>query len=221
MNEYRSSERARHHRKQSLQNELDDLRRRLGEGETLRARAAQLEAELSQMAREESNPDAWIHRLKVAAPCRERWDAMTGEDRVRHCGRCDKEVYFLSGMRRDEAAELLQQRPEGLCVRLRKRRDGTVVFGDCGPGKAARARNRVVAAGAVAAAAVLGAGALGALALGRAGEEDTVLVMGELAPKSDLPANNPVTIPALDNRLGPSEPETPLRDTSRLGSSPR
>jgi hypothetical protein len=39
-----------------------------------------------------------LSQLRVASPCRESWEGMLGDDRVRHCGKCDKHVYNLSAL---------------------------------------------------------------------------------------------------------------------------
>src|SRR5262245_30602687 len=41
---------------------------------------------------------AGLARLRIASPCSADWDEMTGDDRVRFCGRCRKNVYNLSEM---------------------------------------------------------------------------------------------------------------------------
>jgi hypothetical protein len=56
---------------------------------------------------------------------------MAGDDRVRFCGECRKNVYDLRGMRREEAEGLLRERGGDLCVRLYRRADGTVLTEDC------------------------------------------------------------------------------------------
>ena len=56
---------------------------------------------------------------------------MEGDDRVRFCGECRKNVYNLSALPRAEAERLLQEREGNLCVRLYKRADGTVMTTDC------------------------------------------------------------------------------------------
>src|SRR5262245_27675690 len=51
-----------------------------------------------------------LDNLRVASPCSAAWDNMTGDERVRHCGDCDKDVFNLSGMTRDEAEALILQK---------------------------------------------------------------------------------------------------------------
>ena len=100
-----------------------------------------------------------LDNLRVATPCTARWDQMTGDDRVRHCNQCDKSVYNLSGMTRDEAEALVIERNGKLCARYYQRRDGTIVFSDC----KREDHHRWVAAGAAALLAA-GVGAAGTLA---------------------------------------------------------
>src|SRR5262249_46221013 len=56
---------------------------------------------------------------------------MEGDDRVRFCGRCRKNVYNLSEMTEAEAQRLLVDKEGRLCARLYRRRDGTVLTKDC------------------------------------------------------------------------------------------
>ncbi len=55
---------------------------------------------------------------------------MSGNDRVRFCSLCRKNVFELSGLSRDEALRLLEQKPNA-CVRFFVRDDGTVLTDDC------------------------------------------------------------------------------------------
>lgn len=125
-----------------------------------------------------------LDNLRVATPCTARWDQMTGDDRVRHCDQCDKSVYNLSGMTRDEAEALVIERNGKLCARYYQRRDGTIIFSDC-------KRDRPYFWLAAGAAAVLTAG------IGAAG------AMSQLPPPEQLPVPRvqlgtppPPTLPA-------------------------
>jgi len=74
-----------------------------------------------------------LHRIAIPSPCTASWDLMHGDDRVRHCGSCNKNVFNLSAMAEDEAADLLASNTDGhLCVRFYRRSDGTVLTSDCG-----------------------------------------------------------------------------------------
>lgn len=95
-------------------------------------------------------------KVKIATPCRARWDAMAGDGRVRFCGECKKNVFNLSAMTREQAEALVADVESSPCVTFFQRADGTVLTADCEVGMAA-ARKRV--ARAVAAAGLLLAGA--------------------------------------------------------------
>lgn len=87
-----------------------------------------------------------LDRVQIASPCEERWENMTGDDRVRHCARCDLNVYNIAAMDRNEAEAVLSKATEGrVCARIYRRRDGTVLTRDCPVGIAA-ARKRVLKA---------------------------------------------------------------------------
>lgn len=101
-----------------------------------------------------------LDNLRIATPCRVDWDDMEGDDRVRFCGRCRKNVYNLSALRRDEAEALVRQKEGRLCVRFYRRADGTVLTADCPVGvRRKRLRQRVWAS-------LSGVAASAALALG-------------------------------------------------------
>jgi hypothetical protein len=72
-----------------------------------------------------------LENLRVAAPCKADWDEMSGDDRVRFCGGCEKNVYNLSAMTRADAEALVREREGRLCVRFYRRQDGTVLTADC------------------------------------------------------------------------------------------
>ena len=63
--------------------------------------------------------------LTVRSPCTEDWDLMEGSDTVRHCEVCDRSVYDLSGLTREDAEALVSQREGAPCVRFYRRADGT------------------------------------------------------------------------------------------------
>jgi hypothetical protein len=96
-----------------------------------------------------------LENVGIAAPCSADWDQMVGDDRVRFCRSCEKNVYNLSALPRDEAEALLAARDGKMCVRLYKRADGTVLTSDCPVGVKRRRRRRAVAG-------VLGGGLLAA-----------------------------------------------------------
>jgi hypothetical protein len=76
------------------------------------------------------NLDA-LSRLSIAKPCPASWDAMTGDDRVRHCELCKLNVYNIAALTTADALALVEKSEGRLCVRLYKRADGTVLTADC------------------------------------------------------------------------------------------
>ena len=101
-----------------------------------------------------------LDQVQVAAPCPASWDDMVGDEHVRFCGKCEKNVYNLSSLPRDEAEALLVAREGSVCVRLFRRQDGTVLTADCPVGVKKRRRRRAAVAavggGLIAVAAALG-----------------------------------------------------------------
>jgi len=89
-----------------------------------------------------------LDNLRVASPCTADWTKMTGDERARHCGDCQKTVYNLSGLTRDEAEALLIEKNGDLCVRYYQRKDGTILLADCEVGVKRGRRRRWIAAGA-------------------------------------------------------------------------
>lgn len=134
--------------------------------------AAQLLDDAKQRARLPVLPN-----IRVATPCRADWNEMTGDERVRACGSCNKNVYNLSSMTRDEAEALIVEKEGRLCVRYFQRSDGTILLKDCAVGVSQKRKRRIIAAGA---AALLGGGGL--LAYKRTRPERGVQMLGEMAP---------------------------------------
>jgi len=96
-----------------------------------------------------------LPRLRIASPCTESWDAMEGDERVRHCSKCERDVFHLSAMTRAEVEALLaahQALPEeGLpCVRFYRRSDGTILTADCPVGAPRKHALQLAATAAVA-----------------------------------------------------------------------
>lgn len=91
-----------------------------------------------------------LDQLKIASPCPARWEEMTGDHRVRHCARCDLDVYNAAALTRDELYDLVRHKIDTntrLCAQLRDRGDGTIITADCRVGLALiRRRARVTGA---------------------------------------------------------------------------
>jgi hypothetical protein len=87
-----------------------------------------------------------LDRVRVAAPCRADWDAMLGDERVRFCQQCERNVYNLSDMSKKEAETLVSRAEGRLCVRFYRRTDGSILTDNCPVGLRAvkRRASRVV-----------------------------------------------------------------------------
>ena len=71
---------------------------------------------------------------------------MTGDDQVRTCASCAKQVFNLSEMTRAEAEAVIAEKHGNLCARYYQRQDGTIMLADCTVGgSGARARGFVLA----------------------------------------------------------------------------
>lgn len=91
-----------------------------------------------------------LDNIRVATPCAVSWDGMTGDERVRACASCNKRVYNLSNLTREEAQALIVEKEGKLCVRYYQRHDGTILLKDCSVGVARKRKRTVVAVGALA-----------------------------------------------------------------------
>lgn len=72
-----------------------------------------------------------LDRLVIAAPCDVSWDSMEGDERVRHCSGCSKNVYNLSAMTKTEAEAFLQTNGVSECMRFYRRADGSILTENC------------------------------------------------------------------------------------------
>jgi hypothetical protein len=72
-----------------------------------------------------------LEQIHIASPCSAKWSDMEGDDKVRFCRECHKNVFNLSAMNPSEAESLLQDVESVRCVRLYRRADGTVITDDC------------------------------------------------------------------------------------------
>lgn len=70
-----------------------------------------------------------IEAIKVNGSCSEKWEEMTGNNYVRFCSHCDKNVNDLSAMTRREALRVVRRAGGDLCVRyISDPRTGTPLF---------------------------------------------------------------------------------------------
>jgi len=141
--------------------------------------------------------------LKVANPCNADWGKMSGDDAIRHCGECDKNVYHLSYMTNEQVEELLGRAGEAPCIRFFQRTDGTILLGDCPVGaKATRRKRTMIGAGAALVSAVGLALYPGVAGSSNDKEPDGKHIMGKMivrplpekvkpAPQPDAPKTKP------------------------------
>lgn len=99
-------------------------------------------------------------QIKVASPCSEKWESMSGDERRRFCNKCQLHVHDLRSLSEAEATELLRGASGRVCGRVFQRRDGTVLTKDCPVGQATLRRRMVMSVVAVAALFVAVAGLL-------------------------------------------------------------
>ena len=141
-----------------------------------------------------------LDTIRIAKPCTESWQEMSGDDRQRHCAKCDLNVFNISGMTREEAETLLREANGRVCVRLFRRPDGTVITRDC-PEGVARQRRRKIATAAMVTAMF---GVSGAVAAGGPGIQQTQSTSSqsqkELADKvkqtcTDTETEKPIVVP--------------------------
>lgn len=87
-----------------------------------------------------------VDNIWVASPCQARWHDMTGDERARFCGQCQKNVYNLSAMTRGQIEALIREKEGKFCGRFYRRADGRLLTADC-PSRMRRIRARLVKVG--------------------------------------------------------------------------
>jgi hypothetical protein len=92
------------------------------------------------------NAEELIRELKIASPCRARWEDMEGTHQSRFCGQCQKNVYNFASMSAEDARTLLQSHEGRVCGRFYRRSDGTLLTADCPIGLHRRVRKVAYAA---------------------------------------------------------------------------
>ena len=160
---YRNEVDALRERKASLEAEIARLRDQTTRLDELRAREAELATELAGVdgrlrAGLPKRGLPLLDQVRVASPCKADWNEMLGDERVRFCLSCEKDVYNLSSMAKDDAEALLRERlGDDLCIRFYQRADGTILTADCPTGVKKKRRRKLALA-------VAGAGAMAAAA---------------------------------------------------------
>jgi hypothetical protein len=208
---YRTDLDALQQRKTSLEGELARLREQTTGLDQLRAREGELARELAGVEGRLAaggatrRPLPMLDQVRVASPCKADWNEMLGDDRVRFCLGCEKNVYNLSSMAREDAEALLRARMGNeLCVRFFQRQDGTILTQDCPVGVKKKQRKKLALA--VAGAGVMAAAAAtmfmkttcrqgGAIPVASAAPIDPTPMMGEPAMDPPPPAPEPTPPP--------------------------
>jgi hypothetical protein len=153
---YRDDDEAMQLRHDDLVRELASLESKVADHRRVTEELAHVRQYLTQ--REARRGPVRLEKLKIASPCKQRWEDMVGDERVRVCAGCERPVFNLSAMTMEDAEAVLATRGVTPCVRFYKRGDGTVMTSDCPAAKKPGRTALAVAAGAFAAA---GAGFFG------------------------------------------------------------
>lgn len=82
----------------------------------------------------EKDTSGWsLNLIEIPKPCEVPWDSMKGNDRIRFCDQCSKNVYNISDMSESQAMKLLIDSEGKVCISMLKRADGTIVSDNCPP----------------------------------------------------------------------------------------
>lgn len=68
-----------------------------------------------------------LNRLRIASPCTESWDGMTGDPVGRHCARCDRQVFDFARMTPRQIEARVEASGGRLCARITRAGDGCLV----------------------------------------------------------------------------------------------
>lgn len=68
-----------------------------------------------------------LDQITVLDPCPMSWDKMVGDDKVRFCSECQRNVWNFFEMTDSEVVEVLRTNPGRLCAQIVKTRGGGLV----------------------------------------------------------------------------------------------
>ncbi len=210
---FRNDNDAKSNRIRALKRELAAIQSQLQSNHTLKGRAKALGEEIETLEHEARKHRSLplLKRVRVASPCHESWDDMSGDERARFCGRCEKSVFNLSGMTAADAEELLAAHGTSLCVRFYRRPDGTVMTADCPVGRGHARKQTIVAAALAGGVAAVTSGLAVAAALSISEAEPCVSVPAAIVETSTMgtPALPPDLLPVEmgDPDFAPDPPE--------------
>lgn len=198
----------------ALQERANHLRARVAELRALdderRGVTEELAAVEKRLADAEKRTLPLLDRVSVAAPCNVPWSSMQGDDRVRFCGQCSKNVFNLSALSREEATAFVSSIEGGACVRFYRRSDGTMLTADCPVGVRRRRKRRILGV-AVSAIAVIGVGTAAFAHLSRARETH---IMGAVA--GEMYVQGGTSAPVMEPPPAPAQTQPPPTDATEV-----
>jgi hypothetical protein len=174
---------------EQLEREIERLEARLEDAPGTRSELATVRRGLAGPR----EPGLELPNIRLGFACKQRWEDMVGDDRVRACGGCARPVFNLSAMTHDEAAAVLATRGLTPCVRFFRRPDGTVMTSDCPSGARPAPRRLAVVASSLAAGATLAAPVAMADPPAASADADATTTP-DAGSGSDAPAHEPITI---------------------------
>lgn len=68
-----------------------------------------------------------LDRVYLKKPCSTEWNLMEGNDQIRFCSECNKQVYNLSSMTRKQAEDLLAKGGGELCANIDRDDRGKII----------------------------------------------------------------------------------------------
>jgi hypothetical protein len=68
-----------------------------------------------------------LETLRIAQPCSTGWENMTGDDKIRFCDACNKQVFNLSVMTQRQAEAIIAATRGNLCARIITRTDSSLL----------------------------------------------------------------------------------------------
>jgi hypothetical protein len=220
---YRDDQASLEARRDELRKDLAEMDRKSEElSEAVRAREAvarELSSVEGRLRRAASRRLPLLDGVRIASPCSASWDEMKGDEQVRFCGKCEKNVYNLSAMSSDEAEQLIAGREGSVCVRLYRRQDGTVLTTDCPVGVRRKRVRRVLAVAA-------GAGALAAAASATFTQQGDIgppiARMGAVTSEQVTTAPLPPLATAQPAEMGSAQaaPPEPPKSPAKQGKTP-
>ena len=116
---------------------------------------------------------------------------MTGDEHARFCGQCQKNVYNLSAMTREQIETLIREKEGKFCGRFYRRTDGRLLTADC-PSRVRRIRAHLAKIGGALCALVLSViGCSPRQTSQNGGGKSGEILMGDVAMPTPVCATNP------------------------------